>query len=367
MRLKTRLGLLKLAVYILPIIPLQAQDSLIFKGTEGQLVLQTFGSGITNFSYLKQGINPLSWGVKSYQLPKNNQVGPDLRGHFLCLGRWGAPTEGEIKRGIPHNGEVNTQRWAVSKRSATSAKLSVMAPLDNYFVTREIETTSEGTSFRMTEEVENKGNTARLFNLVQHPTIGPPFLNKNTRIDCNADHGFDQRTAYNKLDEEGIRWPMAKLQEGLTDLRKVSHEHSYVTTHLISEEAPFGWISATSADQELLMGYLWRRVEYPWLNVWHYFTDGKPFAHGLEFGTTGLGQPYQLLAGERVVFRGKSQYEILDAGEKITKSFLSFIVKVPKDFQGVAHIAYEGKEEITIFEAGGKNRIIKHKVPKLPY
>jgi len=53
------------------------------------------------FVSLQKGekVNPLSWKLTKEQMPVNNRSGAVFQGHFLCTGRWGAPTDGETKAG----------------------------------------------------------------------------------------------------------------------------------------------------------------------------------------------------------------------------------------------------------------------------
>ena len=39
--------------------------------------------------------------------------------------------------------------------------------------------------FAVREEVENTGKLGRIYNMVQHPTIGPPFLDETTVVDAS--------------------------------------------------------------------------------------------------------------------------------------------------------------------------------------
>ena len=66
-------------------------------------------------------------------------------------------------------------------------------------------------------------------------------------------------------------------------------------------------------------------------------------ARGLEFGTTGLHQPYaELVRVGRIL--GRSIYEYIDANETVEKSYQAFLVKIPRSFQGVAEINYSNGE-----------------------
>ena len=41
-------------------------------------------------------------------------------------------------------------------------------------------------SIMVTEDVKNDNKLGRVYNMVQHATIGPPFLDENTLVDSNA-------------------------------------------------------------------------------------------------------------------------------------------------------------------------------------
>jgi len=92
-----------------------AQAPLVFKGKKVTLTVNTAGSAISSFILNDTKVNPLSWKLQPTYMPENNRVGPPFQGHFLCVGRWGSPSAEEKKRGIPHNGVVNTLTWQTQK------------------------------------------------------------------------------------------------------------------------------------------------------------------------------------------------------------------------------------------------------------
>jgi hypothetical protein len=141
----------------------------------------------------------------------------------------------------------------------------------------------------------------------------------------------------------------------VVDLRKVTHDTGFVTTHVFEDR--IGWITALNPDKHILMGYIWKTADYPWLNVWHHPIDGKPFVQGLEFGTTGLGQPYELLISERVSFNGRNSFEYIDAGEEVTKSWICFMIVAPEAFAGVENLSFD-RDQIEINGNDGQSIVI---------
>ncbi|MFY0653069.1 MAG: hypothetical protein JXQ96_13595 [Cyclobacteriaceae bacterium] len=328
---------------------MQENVSITIENNEISLDVDLRGGMYTNLVVKEKPVNPLVWKLTPEQMPENNR--PFIfAGHFLCTGRWGSPSKGEMIAGVPHNGEVNTERWSVDERqeanSAMSVLMSCKAPIENLDVTRKITIPKQGHYFLVEETFKNNKPIDRLSNVVQHGTIAAPFLTENTIINTNATRGFDQRTNYKYLEDSSFLWPEGKMSNGGNiDLRTVISTDGYVTTHIFEDET--GWITAHNPQQNLLLGYIWKTSEYPWLNVWHHSKEGKPFVQGLEFGTTGLGQPYKLLLENNVTFYGRNSFEMMDAGEIKEKSWICFYVLVPEEFGEARQITLD-EEMITI-------------------
>jgi len=326
----------------------QDGKALVFEGSKAKLEIQTAGSAITYFSLKKNNINPFTWSLLPDQMPKPNMGTPVFRGHFLCMGRWGAASDAEQKAGIPHNGEINTLNWTVQKPPIVEgetivAEAECLEIKEQMKVSRKIELQKDGQSFLMTETATNLANLDRVYNFTQHPTIGAPFLSASTVIDCNAGLGFDQRADFSSLEKTAFIFPEGHLVDGYADLRQVNDERGYVTTHIFDDTAKIGWVTATNPEQKLVLGYIFLTKQYPWLNLWHWKKDRAPFAHGLEFGTTGLGQPYKTLIDNCVTFHGRKSYEWIETGQSITKKYICFLVEVPENFLGVGKIILGAK------------------------
>lgn len=66
---------------------------------------------------------------------------------------------------------------------------------------------------------------------------------------------------------------------------------------------------------------------------------GMPY-RGLEFGTTGLHQPFSVLARKGQIWE-RPLFEYLDAGQSMVRRYLCFLLRVPKDFAGVESLGLE--------------------------
>ena len=332
-----------------------SENHIVFQNENCSLTIDLFGGAIDDFRLNDIDINPFTWELLSCEMPENNRKGAPFKGHFLCLGRWGEPTKGEIKSGVPHNGQSSNEKWKiVSFEKKQKAELQSVAPLDYTTLKRSIILDEKQAVFKITDQITSHATVGRLFNVVQHVTVGPPFLSESTTIDCNAGKGFMQHLCYPDPERYAYEWPAAIVDStGLNmDLTKSDEAFSYVSTHLMKDST--GWVTASSPESGLMLGYIWKTAEYPWINIWHQRQDGQLRAKGLEFGTTGVGKSYQELLAVDTRFRGINSYIYLDAKEEINKSFICFLLKIPANFAGVESISL-GNGEITIVEKQGKN------------
>lgn len=88
--------------------------------------------------------------------------------------------------------------------------------------------------------------------------------------------------------------------------------------------------------------------------------NGSPAAFGMEFGTTGLHEPFTVLAKKGKIF-DRNLYEFIDANETINKTFLAFLATIPEDFNGVDKVKLESSNLI-VKERGRGNRDIRYKL-----
>jgi hypothetical protein len=108
-----------------------------------------------------------------------------------------------------------------------------------------------------------------------------------------------------------------------------------------------------------MLGYLWKVEDYPWINFWRSMENGNPVAFGMEFGTTGLHEPFTVVAKKGKIF-DRNLYEFIDAQETIEKTFLAFLARIPEDFNGVDNIRLEDSN-LVIRERGRTDRNIRYK------
>ena len=127
-----------------------------------------------------------------------------------------------------------------------------------------------------------------------------------------------------------------------------------VQSYEVDPGSKFGWICATNLKLGLLIGYVWPAKDYPWISLWCCSREGKPYARGLEFGSTGLHQPFHILARHPELL-GLPTFKYLDAQENHLCMYTMFLLEVPKDFAGVADVCCS-PDTITVTEHGAAPR-----------
>ena len=235
-------------------------------------------------------------------------------------------------------------------------------PIAGLEVRRTVGLSESAPFFSVSETVTNRNKLGRVYNMVQHATIGPPFLDETTVVDSNAQQGFMQSSPLPNPEQPEIRWPAAIHDGKPVDLRRLTNDpEPNVTSFVI--DGDLGWVTATNASKELLIGYMFRTADYPWLNIWRHVQSGKPLARGLEFGTTGLHQPFGVLMGKPRIL-GRATFTYLDAGQSATRLYTTFLMKVPHNFAGVERVLYQAGR-IVVQERGGNGRELTMSVDHL--
>ena len=279
-------------------------------------------------------------------------------GHFICFDRWGPSSPEDEALGIPFHGEASKLSWTLHQEPVLNegiyyAEMSCNLPIVKLGLKREIYLSNNSSVFKVVEEITNHNDSSKVYNLVQHPTIGSPFLDEITIVDTKVDSGFSQAGNLPPTTADVFTWPEAVVDGDSTDLRYLSGDDSWwqsVVTFSVDEKKEFGWVTAVNPSLNLMIGYFWPTADYPWLNLWQSISNSKPFARGLEFGSTGLHQPWPTVL-EIDTILGKKLYEEINVDDTITKSYYTFLSEIPGDYKGVESVSMDGNK-IKIEEYG---------------
>lgn len=336
---------MKTPILLVATIAAATAQTIVLETPEAKLGIMLQGGAINDFQLKGLALNPLTWG----------EAGPagQLRGHFLCLDRWGAPSDAEKANGVPFHGEAPRVLWTRDSATAAEAKMHARLPMAGLRVSRTAEL--RGAVAKITETVTNENKLGRVYNWVQHPSIAPPFLDATTLVDANARQGFMQSSPMPNPEHPSVVWPQALKDSTPVNMRMLTDDpNPNVVSYVVDQE--WGWTTAATPGKGLLLGYLWKTAEYPWFNAWRHTEQGKPAARGLEFGTTGLHQPYPVLVKKGRIF-GRPLYDFLDTGESSTKTFWMFLARIPAGFEGVSSVRMAGGDIVVTGRDGKEIRV----------
>lgn len=290
----------------------------------------------------------------------------DSLGHFVCVDGFGPSSPEERKAGLEGHGEAHRLPWEKtgSGREGTKQFLSyrVTMPIVQEVFTRRMELVDGEQVVYVSSELESLLGFDRPINWAEHATIGAPFLAPGkTVVDAsvgqcqNRPHQMQppNRTLVSGRD---FNYPMApKIDGSMRDVRLVpdppnSMDHTGCT---VDPKRRLGFVTALNMESKMMLGYVFRREEYPWLQEWLNFPPSGALSRGLEFGT----QPYDVSRRTAVTMGslfGVPAYRWLPAKSKIGTRFLMFWTRVPEGMTKVDDVVVEnGKLVVT----GGGRRI----------
>ena len=334
---------------------IDGRRTVVLESRAATLLIDLGGGSIVDFHLSGGGLNPLHWLG-----PEDEHAALRPMAHFLCLDRWGPPSEAEQQNGMTFHGEASRVEWkelsaSEVRRAGNGAVMSAYLPIAGLEIRRSIRLADSAAVAMVSETVTNRNKLGRIYNMVQHATIGPPFLDETTLVDSNAGRGFMQSSPLPNPEQIEIRWPEATKDGNPVDLRRLTTDPDpNVVSFVIDGEV--GWVTATNASKELLLGYIFSTADYPWLNLWRHVQAGRPLARGLEFGTTGLHQPFKILTAKPRIF-GKPTFAYLDSGESVTRRYTAFLTRIPKDFAGVGSVTNRDGRIIIQERSGNKREI----------
>jgi hypothetical protein len=302
------------------------------------------GGHIAEVLHKPTGINPFwtpPWPTmepSGYTLAAHPEYGADaeskllagVMGHILCLDVFGPPSPDEAAAGITFHGEAAVNAYHI-EANGEELRQRTMCAHAGLEVTRRLRL--DGSTVHVVESIRNVTSLDRPIAWTQHATLGPPFLeNGATQFRAPVTRS---RTA----DEKDFDWPFLPRPDGLRqDLRLFSDQRSSesFSAHLIDPEMEDAWFLAWSPRVRLLLGYRWRRKDFPWLAVWEENCatvnppwNGKTRARGMEFGVSPMSETRRQMIDRNTLFQ-VPVYRWIPAGATLTVEYLAYLVQAER-------------------------------------
>ncbi len=279
-------------------------------------------------------------------------------GVFVCVDGFGPVSPDEKAAGLPMHGEAHRQIFVAESRRAgatTSVTMRAKLPIVEEVFTRTFQV-HDGESVVLVEsELGNELGFDRPVNWAEHATIGSPFLESGvTVVDLSGsrsrtrpyDELLNNQTRRRLTSGQDFTWPLAPGLHGeAVDLRQTPDKAGYLdhATTLMDPSRDLEWATALNPKKRLLLGYIFKRAEYPWLQYWGNYPATGKFARGMEFGT----QPFDVSRREAIstgAMFGVPTYRWLPAHSTITSRFLVFYTLVPQGLQKVDDVHIENHQ-----------------------
>jgi len=269
-------------------------------------------------------------------------------GHFVCVDGFGPVSPEERKAGLPGHGEANRVPWETlsseKKDGAVAVAFSATLPLVQEVFRRTIRLVGGENVVYVESELENLLAFDRPINWGEHATIGPPFLELGkTVVEMSAQramtrsHESQSEKPHRIVSFQEFTWPLAPGLNGeRIDVRPAPAaapvgDH---TTSLMDVSRRLVFVTAFHPEKRLLLGYVFRREEYPWTQLWEFYPATEKLARGMEFATQPFDLPRREVIQTNSMF-GAPTYRWLPAKSKIGSAFLMFYTRTPDGFRKV--------------------------------
>ncbi len=316
----------------------------------------------------KDKINPLwnpYWIARQAGL---NRPASFARGHFVCIDGFGPVSAEERAAGLTAHGEAYTLPWQLQsqqKQGGTlSAAYSVALPIAQETFTRTYHLVDGENIVWVDSSVTSLLGFDRPVFWGEHATISAPFLEPGkVAVDMPASRSktkaYPQPPATRQLQSlVDFTWPNAPAVDGQNfDVRSAPMKPNTTdhTTTLLDPSRRLVFVTALHPEKRLLIGWVFRRAEYPWVQTWLSFPGPNRMTRGLEFST----QPFDLTRAD--VLKNGPLFDspvlrILPAKSTLTSSFLMFYTPVPDGFLKVDDVQLSGGK-LVIEDRGNKKTI----------
>lgn len=353
----------------------QSSEQAVRDGSFRTLPAHVLSNGVLDLTVLKTGgalasltladdpekLNPM-WDPMRAAHEAGKPVRAGGTGHFLCVDGFGPVSEEERAAGLPGHGEAHRLPWktesAAKSGNAVTLVQSVNLPVVQENYRRTVKLFDGDNVVEVRASLESLLGFDRPVCWAEHATIGSPFLepgitvvdmSKNQALTRPYDEDQNPNRRHRLPSAVEFDWPMAPTVEGgSVDLRAAptvlgSGDH---TGHLMTPNGEYAWVTALHPEKRLLLGYIFKTSESPWLQTWESYPTEGMLARGLEFGTQTFDLPRREVISEGKRF-GTPLFRWLPARSKIESTYLMFLVRTPEGFRGVGDVELrEGEIQI---------------------
>jgi hypothetical protein len=287
-------------------------------------------------------------------------------GHFLCVDGFGPVSKEEQAAGLQGHGEAHRQSFetklARNENGIQTVTLETDLPILQEHLTRTYELRQGENIVYVRSKLQSLLAFDRPLVWAEHATIGSPFLEAGvTVVDMPAKRAqtrpYTSPEQHRLASAKDFEWPMAPQVDGkLVDVRAApinlgTGDH---TTSLMDPARKYAFATAINPAKRLIIGWVWKPADYPWVQSWEsYPTTGK-LARGLEFSTQPYDVPRREAVDQHELFDTPT-YQWMPAKGTVEKSLALFYAPLPEGMTKVTDVRLENGQ--LLIEDGLGHRI----------
>lgn len=288
-------------------------------------------------------------------------------GQFLCVDGFGGVSNEERAAGLPGHGEAHLAEWE-SRLQDGRLVLTAELPHTRESITRTM-TIAPGENIVVYETaLTSQLDFDRPILWAEHATIGSPFLAPGvTVVDFPAArsktrlHEGKPFLPFRLPSDVEFTWPNAPTLEGKPVDLRAAPEHPNSGDHtasLVDPKRTLAFATAINPEKQLIVGWIFKPQEYPWIQNWENYPATGKLARGLEFSTQPFDLPRRIVVEQNNLW-GTLLYRWLPAKSTISTRFALFFAHTPAGMTRVDDVRWENGMLIVEDHAANKTLRLK--------
>ncbi|MBZ5612864.1 MAG: hypothetical protein LAO23_02560 [Acidobacteriia bacterium] len=292
-------------------------------------------------------------------------------GHAVCVDYFGGPSDAEAAQGLGLHGEAANSRWKLVESKQTGAEvrlsLAVRLPVAGLRFRRDLGLRRNESVVYVEERLSNERAQDHFFHWTEHVTLGLPLLHPDESIIAlfgtravTWPHGYEGASLVG--DDQEFTWPEARAIDGgkVNLARPFARDgKGFVAAVLLDPQRDVGFVAALNWRLGLLLGYCFRRSDFPWVAIWEENMartdppwEGKTRARGLEFGSTPMPVGKEETFARGPLFDTPTFRRIPAKGE-LRAPYVAFLSKVGSGWRSIGDIQVR-RDSILVTEERGE-------------
>ena len=270
-------------------------------------------------------------------------------GQFLCVDGFGGVSPEERAAGLPGHGEAHLLEWE-TRITDGQLIMTTKLPHTQETITRTMSLARGENVVIYETTLESQLDFDRPVCWAEHATIGSPFLAPGlTVVDFPAvrsktrPHEGKPGLPFRLPSDVDFTWPNAPTLDGKTVDLRAAPEHPNSGDHtasLLDPKRTLSFATAINPQQHLIVGWVFKPAEYPWLQNWENYPPTGKLARGLEFSTQPFDLPRRTVVEQNNLW-GTLLFRWLPAKSKIGTRFALFYAQAPEGMTHVDDVRWE--------------------------